>query len=264
MHGCRVAVFLCAVVALAGCRTVANTGALLPTRHNHYRDGIAIYTDFELSEQEQLLDELVAMRQQVIAKLNLSPSAETVHVFLFRSPEKFESYITKRYPQLPHRRAFFVREDGMLKVYAHWGERIKEDLRHETTHAIVHASINDVPLWLDEGLAEMFETPAGARGIHHAHAAYLANEKRRGAWQPDLRRLEALQAMGQMTQLDYAESWLWTHWLLNSPEGRQLVLAHLGTLENEPRTNSIWAELADKRQPAPAMVAQHLDSLDVR
>ena len=38
------------------------------------------------------------------------------------------------------------------------GERqFEADLRHECTHALLHAALPYVPLWLDEGLASLYE-----------------------------------------------------------------------------------------------------------
>ena len=51
-------------------------------------------------------------------------------------------------------------------VYTYWGNRIQQDLRHELTHAILHSVLKDVPLWLDEGLAEYFEVPHGWKGVN--------------------------------------------------------------------------------------------------
>ena len=43
------------------------------------------------------------------------------------------------------------------------------DLRHETTHAVLHGLLPMVPLWLDEGLAEYFEAPEANRLQRHPH-----------------------------------------------------------------------------------------------
>ena len=66
----------------------------------------------------------------------------------------------------PSRAASAARED--LLVYTYWGDRIQQDLRHELTHALLHSVLKDVPLWLDEGLAEYFELPpASWKGVNH-------------------------------------------------------------------------------------------------
>src|SRR5947199_3220316 len=97
-----------------------------------------------------------------------------------------------RYPDLPKRRAFFVAQprtvggtDDLL-VYTFWGDRVRQDLRHELTHALLHCVLKDVPLWLDEGLAEYFEVPPGTDGVNPQHLDLV----RKGPFAPGLARLE--------------------------------------------------------------------------
>ena len=57
--------------------------------------------------------------------------------------------------------------DTRLTVYAYWGDRVAEDLRHEVTHGYLHTMVPHVPLWLDEGLAQLADTsgrPVTSRG----------------------------------------------------------------------------------------------------
>ena len=76
------------------------------------------------------------------------------------------SFFRDRYPDFPKRRAFFVETDTQLAVYAQWGDRVAEDLRHEVAHGYLHAIVPSIPLWLDEGLAEYFEVPRGQNGLN--------------------------------------------------------------------------------------------------
>ncbi|MFM8579272.1 MAG: DUF1570 domain-containing protein, partial [Planctomycetaceae bacterium] len=125
-------------------------------------------------------------------------------------------------------RAFFVETDTSLTVYACWQDRIAEDLRHETTHGYVHAVMPGVPLWIDEGLAECFELPRSAGGLHREHVQHLQTRLLEGTWRPDLVRLESLTSAAALTQDEYAEAWAWVHWLLHSsPERRRLLQTFL-------------------------------------
>src|SRR5438445_5221604 len=104
-----------------------------------------------------------------------------------------------RAPDLPKRRAFFVAQPSVgasedLLVYTYWGDRIQQDLRHELTHALLHSVLKDVPLWLDEGLAEFFEVPASTDGVNSQHLEQL----RRGDPRPNLARLEQLSEVQQI------------------------------------------------------------------
>jgi hypothetical protein len=121
-----------------------------------------------------------------------------------------------------------MKHGGRFEVYAQWSQRAGEDLRHETTHAYLHTSLADLPLWLDEGLAEYFETPAAAEGWNAPHAELLLRAMHAGRWRPDLQRLEALPSSAEMTQLDYAEAWSWAYLLLRTdPQRRDLLVQWL-------------------------------------
>ena len=93
---------------------------------------------------------------------------------------------------MPTRRAFFVESDTRLAVYAHWSDRVGEDLRHEVAHGYLHSMVPGLPLWLDEGLAEYFEVPRGNNGLNRPHLELLSDMMQYNGWQPNLERLAAL------------------------------------------------------------------------
>jgi hypothetical protein len=45
-----------------------------------------------------------------------------------------------------------------------------------------------------------------------------------GKWQPNIERLEAFRSPAAMTEDDYAESWAWVHWLLETEPIRRTLL----------------------------------------
>ncbi len=98
------------------------------------RGQLVFYADFVLPRRHRLIDELVALQTDVTDRLLLPPSDEPIHVYLFRDPDQFRHFLSRRYPQVPDRRAFFVETDTRLAVFAHWGDRVAEDLRHELAH----------------------------------------------------------------------------------------------------------------------------------
>lgn len=102
------------------------------------------------------------------------------------------------YPELPPRRAFFLAQGDRRVVYTYLSDRLEEDLRHEATHALVRGCYGDLPLWLDEGLAEYFETRADMLDIQDEHMARLPEDLKKG-WIPDLPRLESLSDIHEMT-----------------------------------------------------------------
>ncbi len=200
------------------------TAAALPMRNAVQLDQLVIHSNFEIPKQHRLLQEVNALRADIGNKLLLPTSDEPIHVFVFEDGEKFSTFIHAKYPQLPDRRAFFVETDTRLCVYAQWGEHVAVDLRHEVTHGYLHSVLPNLPLWLDEGLAEYFEMPRGQHGYHRLNLDDLLAASAEGRWRPDIRRLENLKSVAEMGRTEYAESWAWVHLLLETDTARQDLL----------------------------------------
>ncbi len=221
---------------------------------------LVLHADFVLPPEHRMLTELVNERDLICEQLRISPSQEPIHVYLFAEEDSYRKYVSRKFPGFPERRAIFVETDIELSVYAHWGEAIAEDLRHEVAHGYLHASVPNIPLWLDEGLAEYFEVGRGRRGVNQMHVDYLTGQLAIGGWRPNLPRLEQLTAATEMGQVEYAEAWLWVHYLLESPGRKPDVLTdYLAAL----RTGESVAPLSDRlavilSQPAPAAIEHML------
>jgi hypothetical protein len=224
---------------------------------------LVIHADFHLPPGHRMVSELTSERQLICDRLHVPAGSEPVHVYLFADEATYRAHVAALYPSFPERRAIFVETDVTLSVYAHWSDRVAEDLRHEVSHGYLHSSVPNLPLWLDEGLAEYFEVARGRQGVNRSHVDYLNGQIAMAGWQPNLGRLEQLTDAAMMTQLDYAEAWLWVHFLLESPSGSPAVLTEYlaGLRAREPQA-SLHAKL---RQRLPAATAatlvEHLRSL---
>lgn len=244
-HLPQLALILLVAIPAGGCAGLWKVSATLPDRHTLVREQLVIQSDFPLAAHHRLLEELTARRLDLSRRLALPVSDEPIHVYLFESGDRFGAFMRLHHPEFPRRRAFFVETDTRLVVYAHWGDRVAEDLRHEVTHAYLHSVVPQLPLWLDEGLAEYFEVPRGRSGMNATHLERLRAQLEQGQWQPDLRRLEQFQSVFDMTQDDYAESWAWVHFLLHSrPEHRELLQGYLGELRREGFAEPLSLRLA--------------------
>ncbi len=229
-------IVLAGMAAAGGCTGTLNGRLTLPERHSLVREQLVVHSDFPLASQHRLLEDLTARRFDLSRALGLPLSDEPIQIYLFDDADRFEAFMRLHYPEFPERRAFFVETDTHLIVYAHWGDRVAEDLRHEVTHGYLHSMIPNLPLWLDEGLAEYFEVPRGHNGLNRAHLQRLLARLQRRQWQPDLERLERLDPASafDMSQDDYAESWAWVHFLLGSgPEHAELLHVYLAELHRD-------------------------------
>jgi hypothetical protein len=249
---------------IAGCAFWGNLPTL-PDSSRVVRDQLVIHSDFALPRRHRLLEELAAMRGDVGIILDLPASDEPIQVFLFEDPRDYRSYIDEHYPEFPDRRAFFVESDTQLTVYAHWGDRVGEDLRHEVAHGYLHAVTPSVPLWLDEGIAEFFEPPRGNQGLNVPHVNLLSKRYQQGTWQPDIRRLEAFDDVSSMTQVEYAEAWLWVHFLLQTTRDRRVLLQNYLTELRRSATGPPFSQILYHAQPqAEIALVGHLEVLATR
>jgi hypothetical protein len=183
--------------------------------------------DFKLPDNN-LVRQLERERDTIYSTLGLPESQERIYVNLYGKEETYQQILSRKFPMVPNRRAFFVETDTRLEVYAHWSERYAEDLRHEVAHGYLHAVVPSIPLWIDEGLAEYFEVPEGNGGMNHPHLLLLADMIEVNRWTPSIEKLEALRNAGDMQQIDYAESWAWAYFLIeSSPERREILTNYL-------------------------------------
>ncbi len=263
---CRVAgcAWLLAVcLFVVGCRAPQQP-IVRPTRHSIRSDQLLVLSDFRLPAEHLLIEDLVRLRQQVARSLDLPANGDEVVVYLFGNETQYRQYLSATYPNLPPRRAYFVGTPKELAVYMFWGERIQEDLRHEYTHGLLHASLKSVPLWLDEGLAEYFEV-AGPNpgtvnsGYAHRLTALLAN-----GWRPDMKRLERFEEFSQMQRIDYQESWAWVHYMLHTtPESKSALLSYLRDLRTQTQPLPLSERLEQNQPQLAARFLNYLASLNM-
>lgn len=252
------------LTVLPGCSTLVKRKNVLPVRHTLVLDPLIVHSDFRLPPHHRLLNELVLERNEILSTLDLAKSEEPVEVYLFDTEERFRDFLGRYYPDFPQRRAFFVESDTRLTVYAYWGDRVAEDLRHEVAHGYLHSVVPNLPLWLDEGLAEYAEVPPGNAGLNQPHVQWLLEKLGQHSWRPNLARLEQLTSASEMTQSDYAEAWAWVHWLLEDGAGKKLVRTYLADLRQGMRVPPLSARLSGLSQNRDASLIAHLHSLAAR
>jgi hypothetical protein len=239
----------------------------LPSQHSLRVAQFVFLADFKLREDQPIFKELGELQEQVYKELQLTSSNRIVQVYLFEDRERYKRFIHTRYPELPERRAFFVAQPrGMnaedLLVYTYWGDQVQQDLRHELTHALLHSVLKDVPIWLDEGLAEYFELHPQRKGVNLAHVAKLRGGPD-GPARLSLARLEQLAKVEDMHPVEYQESWAWVHLMLHStPEARSVLLAHLQRLRTTDKPGPLQPNLAAVFPAPEDALADHLALLE--
>lgn len=253
---------------IVGCRGLPQPSKL-PDAHQLTVGQLVFKSDFELPRDHRLVRELTMEREDVSNTLGLPATDEPIEVYLFRDADRYREYLVRNFPSVPSRRAFFLETDTRLAVYAHWSDRVAEDLRHEVAHGYLHATAPGLPLWLDEGLAEFFEVPRGQGGLNRPHVDLLKDMAERDNWKPNLARLETLTEAEQMDQRDYAESWAWVYFFMHSPpERRELLTGYLADLRargsNEPLSARLVASHVEPERPLMDYLATLKKSAMVR
>jgi hypothetical protein len=177
---------------------------------------VHVHADFSLAPHTALLTEVTRLQADLRASLELPPVRDPIHMFLFERKPVYLAYLREYFPRVPYRRALFIKERGPGMVLAFRSPEFEVDLRHESTHALLHAVLADLPLWLDEGLAEYFEMPADQRAGGNPYLAQV----RWLSWAgqaPALEPLETVADIADMGRGEYRNAWAWVHFMLHGP-----------------------------------------------
>jgi hypothetical protein len=272
-------VIVCCAPLLAGCELFPHFSnvknekldkeplAGAPGKYNVRVSQFVFLSDAPLDPNQAIFKDLANLREQVYRDLRLPPSNTEIWVYLFEDKTRYEKYMHAKHPELPDRRAFFVaqarRLGGVedLMVYTYKGDRVHQDLRHELTHAMLHSALKNVPIWLDEGLAEYFEVPTAQQGFNPTHLDHL----RKPGVRFDLERLEKLELVNQMTPAEYRESWAWVHLMMRtSPQAKQALLSYLQDLRSNPNPGPLRPRLAPAFGSLEGALQTHLAELERR
>lgn len=212
---------------------------------------------FPLTECEPLLLELPDLQRELTRTLGTPPARKPIGIFLFSTSAQHQAYIEQHFPQVPYRRALFIKEGDQAGVYAYRHAELDVDLRHECTHALLHGVLPVVPLWLDEGLAEYFEVPAASRAFDHPHYDSLRWNMRLGMVR-SMESLEQRTELAEMGAFDYRYSWAWVHFMLHGPKSaHRTLVAYLAKIQQGEQPGRLSEQLAAAvPQPTEKMI-QH-------
>jgi hypothetical protein len=177
---------------------------------------IVCRANFALDPHRGLMQELSRLQGDLTEELAVARGNEPVELFLFKDKASYQQFVKKRYPSAPDRRALFIKGAGPGQVFVYVSQDLAVDVRHESTHALLHATLPMVPLWLDEGLAEYFEVPSADRV---RRKDYLTSLQHLVAMEraPRLVGLETKGSVEEMSAADYRDAWSWVHFMLHGP-----------------------------------------------
>lgn len=179
------------------------------------------------------LPKLCALPREMNQSLAISIAEQPIHLVVLESRDLLDTYVKGLLPDAPSRRALYIRHHGPGLVLTYYNPTWLTDARHECTHALLDASGVRVPQWLDEGLAEYFETANNSPMEHATHRAAVQTQIRFGQV-ADLERLERMDSNSTMTAKDYRDAWSVTAFLLNASEqSKHAFQVYLSDLQSE-------------------------------
>ncbi len=213
--------------------------------------------DFPLTQIEGVLGDLRQLQGDLASDLKLPPANTWIEVYLFGDKATYDRYLLRHFPQVPYRRALYIKSDGRGKVLAHRGPEFEIDLRHECTHALLHAALPTVPLWLDEGLAEYYETAREHRATGGSHRTAVCWSARLGAL-PRLDELEKKRELQEMGRGEYRFAWAWVHFMLHhSPKLRKELVDYLSDLRDRHASDTLGQRIEARLPNAQERFTSH-------
>lgn len=219
---------------------------------------LEIRSEFRLEQSINVIREVAKLRGDIEETLKLKIGDSPVKLHLFTSQRSYARYLADRVPAAARTKALYVKGPEAARVYAYRNPDFGIDVRHESTHAILHSSLAFLPLWLDEGLAEYFEVEPKLRVAGNSHLSSLRWSIRFG-WKPNLLQLEANDELGDLSKKDYRNSWAIVHFLLHeSVQSRNALTSYLKTIQTGavPGPMSKW--IAARIPNAEKRIVQHL------
>lgn len=191
-----------------------------------------LYSTLDVAKMESLANGLNGYKKEVEDVLELTFSVDEIKIVVLRDKVEYDSYLDEHFPKLPKRRALFVQHRGPGLVLTYMHDDWVVDARHECAHAMMHSCRTKLPSWLDEGLAEYFETSWPDRLAHREHAQGVLAQIRYGQV-PAIEELEQWHVDGALESKQYRDAWSVVAFLLHhSPETRATFRQYLQDLQS--------------------------------
>jgi hypothetical protein len=122
-----------AAIALTCAAWLSATAASAQSRwpHELVAGPFHCHATFGLAPYHALFDELAQLERDLNDTLGVVKVREPIHVYLFSTQGVYQQYISQYFPDVPYRRALFVKKHGPGMVFAYMNPDFAIDLRHE-------------------------------------------------------------------------------------------------------------------------------------
>jgi len=161
-----------------------------------------------------------------------------INLRIIETQTDFQKYKNKVAPQVRTKTGFYSSKNNEAVVFqGNNTERMRAVIRHESSHVITAGLYGYTPVWLNEGLAEYFETlqlSGQAREIKPVahHLKHLRNKLARGQLIPVSHYLKIAPAQWYKDDIEghYAMAWSMVYFLMSSKEGQDFLQSILDQL----------------------------------
>lgn len=206
----------------------------LPGADDHWEylesPNFELYSQRSPEDARELLHELELFRAVVLERFALPERRrQPVTVFAFASSKLFQSYARVLRGGVQHIGGYYL--DGFDRARIVLGPAVNDTMTksaifHEYVHHVVRAGDEPLPVWLDEGLAELFATlVVNGRNVELGRPAAGRVLELRGSKLLPLEQLFALDRASPLyadpehAALFYAQSWALLHfWYFGEPK----------------------------------------------
>ena len=237
----KLAAVLAAGVLVAPCLRAGRDDHWVEIRSPHFE----LYTEGAEPAGRQLVEYFERVRSFFQQAFGLNGRGRVVRIVCFRSPKQFQYYETSKIADAAFhpgsRHDYILMKNDAADLYPM--------AVHEYTHLVLRSTNQDIPVWLDEGLAEVYSNlePHGAFVVVGRVIPARLQALAEGRW-IDLRtlvsasRASAVYNQQAEAEMFYAESWALVHMLAldnaYSPRLRSLMdaLLHGGSVEAFQKT----------------------------
>ena len=216
-----------------------------------------IHSEFDLTPHARVFDDLARIQRDLKRTLAVDRPRAPITMFFLRDRQGYAQFLRENFSDVPERRAVYVQHKGQAFVIAYQSDQFATDLRHETTHALLHADLPMVPLWLDEGLAEYFELPANQRAFDNPHLTKTRWLAALGL-APSMASLEGKGRLAEMGAAEYRYSWGWVHFMLHGPRAAHAELvAYLDDIRRRTPPGRLSERLARRLPDTDKRFVEH-------
>lgn len=189
----------------------------------------------QLNDLSQEAQNLLSSHAAFLSDHGVNVASQPLTIHLLSSRDEYESFKAQSGARSESPRGYYEHNKHEIVTWEPMSSGVSSDLQriltHETFHHQLHSALGDrIPLWLDEGMAVLFENAASAGGgrmdtasIHRGAVAKLKEVvvSHSGLPLDQLLTLDRQAFYNSDATMNYALAWSLVHFLTNDASQKQ-------------------------------------------